>query len=57
MCLPESREKPNMMLPLRMDMMYVKEQSCTLQISCPQEHCGDKEDWIVLDSNLYLQSY
>jgi hypothetical protein len=57
MCLPESREKPNMMLPLRMDMMYVKEQSCTLQISCPQEHCGDKEDWTVLDSNLYLQSY
>jgi len=46
-----------MMLPLRMDMMYVKEQFCTLQTSCPQEHCGDKEDLTFLDSNLYHQSY
>lgn len=47
----------DMMLPLRMDRMHVKEQSETLNISCPQELHGDEADWTDAYPNLYPQSY
>jgi hypothetical protein len=54
--MPEGTQMLDMMLPSKMDRMHVKEQSESLNISCPQKLNGDEEDSTVAYPNLYHQS-
>jgi len=55
-CLPGSKQKLDMMLPLRMDGRHVRKQTDTLNISCPQELIGNEEDWTSSNPKAYPQT-